>query len=245
MQAIKELAASPELAADDLRTALQQLADKALPRRASSRRKLVRLQLMTKSTQARKVLRKLVALPFASETPHRLLDALAVLRQLYDKDDVSNGLPQEVQIILGRPWHDLIHGQDRVNALRAFEWATLFGLRVALRNGSVYINHSFSFRSRTTLLIPSMEWQAKRNHLYGHLALPQDPQVYLDQIVKQLNQGMKRLDAASRAGEVTIDNDGVHLERLTPDTEDVHVRPCGEPYSKVVLLRSCHVFCLT
>jgi TnpA family transposase len=223
VQAIKELAASPELAADELRASLQELADKALPRRASSRRKLVRLQLMTKSTQARKVLRKLVALPFASETPHRLLDALAVLRELYGKDDVSNGLPHEVQIDLGRPWHDLIHGQDRVNALRAFEWATLFGLRVALRNGSVYINHSFSFRSRTTLLIPSTEWQSKRNHFYGHLALPQDPQVYLDQIVKQLNQGMKRLDAASRAGEVSIDNDGVHLARLAPDIEDVHV----------------------
>ncbi|WP_151638461.1 phosphoenolpyruvate carboxylase [Noviherbaspirillum aerium] len=68
---------------------------------------------------------------------------------------LANGLPEEVQIDLGRPWHDLIHGQDRVNALRAFEWATLFGLRVALRNGSVCINHSFSFRSRTTLLIPS------------------------------------------------------------------------------------------
>ncbi|WP_151638460.1 hypothetical protein [Noviherbaspirillum aerium] len=92
VQAIKELAANPAMAADELRAALPRLTDKALPRWASSRRKLVRLQLMTKSTQARKVLPKLVALPFASETPHRLLDTLAVLRELYGKDDVSKWL---------------------------------------------------------------------------------------------------------------------------------------------------------
>ena len=38
-----------------------------------------------------------------------------------------------------------------------YEWATLFALRIALRNGSVYVAHSFDFRSQATLLIPDDE----------------------------------------------------------------------------------------
>ncbi|MGC5075374.1 hypothetical protein, partial [Escherichia coli] len=77
--------------------------------------------------------------------------------------------------------------------LRAFEWATISALRMALRNGSVYVDHSFSFRSRATLLIPEEEWKAKRNHYYGHLELPQDPKVFLAKIIDHLDGGLDRL----------------------------------------------------
>lgn len=64
----------------------------------------------------------------------------------------------------------------------AFEWATLFALRVALRNGSVFIDHSFSFRSQSHMLISAEQWKAKRNNHYGHLGLPQDPNEFLEWI---------------------------------------------------------------
>jgi hypothetical protein len=69
-------------------------------------------------------------------------------------------------------------GQDRKRALAAFEWGTLFALRVALRNGSVFLDHSFAFRSQATMLISGQDWQARRNHFYGHLKLPQDARAF-------------------------------------------------------------------
>jgi hypothetical protein len=62
-----------------------------------------------------------------------------------------------------------------------------FALRVALRNGSVYVEHSFDFRSQATLLIPDDEWQARRNHYYGYLKLPQDPKEFLKPVIEHLN----------------------------------------------------------
>lgn len=76
-------------------------------------------------------------------------------------------LPVDVPVQLGRAWQRVIEGDDRVQALLAFEWATLSALRVALRNGSVFVAHSFAFRSQATLLIPDAVWKAQRNHTRG------------------------------------------------------------------------------
>lgn len=43
-------------------------------------------------------------------------------------------------------------------ALAALEVATLLNLRRALRNGTVWIEHSLGFRSRETLFIPEPRW---------------------------------------------------------------------------------------
>ena len=45
----------------------------------------------------------------------------------------------------------MIAGEDRDKAMRAFEVATLFSLRRAVRNGSVWIDHSLLFRGRARL----------------------------------------------------------------------------------------------
>ena len=37
----------------------------------------------------------------------------------------------------------MIASENCTDALIAFEWSTLFALRVALRKGSVYVEHSF------------------------------------------------------------------------------------------------------
>jgi len=108
-----------------------------------------------------------------------------VLRDLYARKAYT--LPDRIAIRLGRVWRDAIDGYDRHKALFAFEWATLFALRVALRNGSVFIEHSFAFRSQAMLLIPPDEWKAKRNHLCGHLKLPQDPKEFLEPLIEHLD----------------------------------------------------------
>lgn len=94
---------------------------------------------------------------------------------------------------------------------------------MALRNGSVYVDHSFSFRSRATLLIPEDEWKAKRNHYYGHLELPQGPKIFLAKIVDHLDQGLERLREAYLRGEVRIEADGVHNEALVAEDKEPHL----------------------
>jgi hypothetical protein len=220
-EAVRALATDESLTHEDLRAKLCELADDTLQRKAPSRRSLIRLQLLCKSRQSRALLSKLVALPFEAQTQHPVIDALAVLRDHYGKK-TSNELPTNVDIQLGRMWRDAINGEDRVRALIAFEWATLSALRVALRNGSVYVDHSFSFRSQATLLISDVEWKAHRSSYYGRLKLPQDPKELLEPVIEHLDQGLEKLREAVANGAVRIDT-AVHLTPLAAEGADAHL----------------------
>ena len=63
--------------------------------------------------------------------------------------------------------------------MRGFETAILFELRKALRNGSIWVPHSLSYRHREQLLIASKQWRKARKRYYAHLNLPQDPEGYV------------------------------------------------------------------
>ena len=63
------------------------------------------------------------------------------------------------------------------------------------------------------LLIPADDWQRQHNHFYGKLGLPQDPKVFLEPVIKHLDEGLERLSEAVERGEVHVD-DAVHLDAL-------------------------------
>jgi TnpA family transposase len=215
--AVKAVATDESLTHDELVEQLCALADAALKQETPSRASLVRSQLISKRRVARAMLARLLTLPFAAQTSHPVIEALALLRDLYASKSVE--LPQNTTIQLGRAWQRMIDNEDRNQALLAFEWATLFALRVALRNGSVYVEHSFDFRSQATLLIPDDEWQARRNHYYGHLKLPQDPKEFLKPVIEHLKAGLERLREAVARGEVRVD-DAVHIGPLSAQPHD-------------------------
>ncbi|NEX59945.1 Tn3 family transposase [Noviherbaspirillum galbum] len=221
---VKTLAVDTTLEIGALRQALIQLADNAMAWPVKTRRELVRLQLMMKSHRARPLLRKLVILHFQAENRHPVIDALGVLRDVYASDAGSELPPDTLLPKLSRSWRQSFDCDDRAQALRAFEWATLFSLRIGLRNGTVFIDHSFGFRSRSTLLIPEADWRAKCNHYYGHLKLPQDPKIFVSRIVEHIDVGLERLAEAVQAGKVTVDGRGVHLPPLGPDEENADVQ---------------------
>src|SRR5260370_16539334 len=150
--AVKAVALDEPLLRDELNDKLCARADRALDVRPPSRRSLVGAHLMAKRRQARAMFAKMVLLPFEAQTAHPVTDALQVLRGLYARKAYT--LPDRVTIRLGRAWREAIDGYDRHKALSAFEWATLFALRIALGNGSVYVEHSFAFRSQARMLIP-------------------------------------------------------------------------------------------
>ena len=213
--AVKTVALDVALAREELGRRLCELADQTLDQRMPSRRSLVRARLLAKRGQARAMLARFIRLPFEAQTVHPVINALDVLRDLYARKGYL--LPDRVVIRLGRAWREAIDSYDRYKALLAFEWATLFALRVALRNGSVFIDHSFAFRSQAMLLIPPDEWKAKRNHFYGHLKLPQDPKEFLGPLIEHLDQSLIVLRDATTRGDVHIDS-AVHLDPLSAQT---------------------------
>ena len=215
-EAVKALAGNRDLTRNALVNQLCDLADAVLKQDAPSRTSLMRAQLVSKRRVARALLAKLLSLPFQAQSAHPVMDALVLLRELYAVTAVE--LPRDTAIALGRAWQRMIASENRGDALIAFEWATLFALRVALRNGSVYVEHSFSFRSLGTLLIPAEDWQRQRNHFYGQLGLPQDPKVFLEPVIKHLDEGLERLREAVERGEVRVD-DAVHLDAVKAEPE--------------------------
>ena len=220
--AVKAVALDATLSRDELSNKVCALADQALDVRPPSRRSLVRAHLMAKRGQARAILAKIVRLPFEAQTAHPVTDALQVLRDLYARKAYT--LPDRVTIRLGRAWREAIDGYDRHKALSAFEWATLFALRVALRNGSVFVDHSFAFRSQARMLIPHDDWSAKRNHYYGHLKLPQDAKEFLEPLIRHLDHGLAVLRDATVRGDVRIDT-AVHLDALSAQGKEAAVEP--------------------
>ena len=105
----------------------------------------------------RSLLSALVRLPWQATAAHHVLEALSWLQDLYAHDQRS--LPSDVHVFLGSVWREALAGSDREHAFCAFEVATLLGLRRALRNGTVWIDHSLAFRSREKLFIPAAQWQ--------------------------------------------------------------------------------------
>ncbi len=79
------------------------------------------------------------------------------LGQIYEQG--TRELPTTPVIDFGRVWRALLSGTDREQAFRAFEVATLLALRRALRNGTVWVDHSLAFRSRERLFIPADRWE--------------------------------------------------------------------------------------
>jgi TnpA family transposase len=189
-------------------------------RRPASRAELIRARLIDGVRPVRSLLRALVRLPWAATDNHPVLEALRGLQGLYTHE--QRELPVGTQIFLGRVWQETLAGHDRERAFCAFEVATLLALRRALRNGTVWIDHSLAFRSRERLFIPPDRWAAQRRPYFRRLGLPTDPAVFLEPLVERAEIGMTAVAAAAKAGTLRVDDD-LHLTPLAAEEEDPEV----------------------
>ena len=172
----------------------------------------VRWKLNDKARQIRPLLNGLVALPFESEANAPLIEALAHLRDIYQRQ--SRTLPPDLDVSFAPHWTALVDTPDRQRALRAFEAATLLALRKALRNGSCWIAHSLAFRQRNEILIPDVEWASQHLKFYRHLGLPLQATRYTPQLLGNLEAGLASLAEAVEAEAVVVDDAGIHLKAL-------------------------------
>ena len=210
------------LSQQDVRSALAALVEAHRTRQPASRAALVRERLIgTAAGSVRALLAACVKLPWQADAEHPAIAALAVLSDLYAGKvrelPVGSKLPE-----LGGAWRAAIAGDDRTRALVAFEIATLFALRRALRNGSVWIEHSQSFRGRARLFIPAERWANEFRRHYSRLSLPTEPDKFLLPLLERVRVGTLAVAAAARRGDLHID-DELRLSALPAEEESSDV----------------------
>src|SRR6185295_5211911 len=80
--------------------------------------------------------------------------------------------------------------------------ATLMSLKRALRNRSVSVDHSLSYRAREDKLIPHKLWQRDRGRFIRDLNLLAGSEKYLQRLEAGLTAGLAALAEAVEAGTV-------------------------------------------
>jgi TnpA family transposase len=212
--------ADPAAGDSQIREHLHSLLAEHRARRPASRAELIRTRLIDGVRPVRSLLSALVRLPWAATGNHPVLQALLKLQHLYAHE--QRHLPPATQIFLGRVWQEALTSADRERAFCAFEVATLLALRRALRNGTVWIDHSLAFRSRERLFIPPDRWAAQRRPYFRRLGLPTDPAAFLEPLVERAEIGMAAVADAAKAGTLRVD-DELHLAPLAAEEEDPEV----------------------
>jgi hypothetical protein len=169
----------------ELRARLEALITETQKRKPPSRASLVREGLIDGIRPVRSLLVAIAKLPWQATGEHPAIEYLAKLQALYLKG--SRKLPVEVVApSLGMIWQVSISSPDRERAFQALEVATLFALRRAVRNGSVWIEHSLSFRGRARLFFTDERWQAESKKHYARLSLPSKAATFLKPLLARV-----------------------------------------------------------
>jgi hypothetical protein len=121
------LAIDRDLSSEALREHLVALIDAHRNAKPRTRAETVRCRLIDGVRPVHSLLRGLIRLPWHGHADHPVLDALAVLRELYERD--VRLLPTAFIVPLGRVWRAPLAGADRERAFVACEVATLLNLR--------------------------------------------------------------------------------------------------------------------
>jgi TnpA family transposase len=205
----------------ELRERLDALVIATQKRKPPSRASLVREGLIDAIRPVRSLLVAIAKLPWQATGEHPAIEYLAKLQGLYLKG--SRKLPVDVVApSLGRVWQAAISNPDRERAFQALEVATLFALRRAVRNGSVWIEHSLSFRGRARLFFTDERWTAESKKHYARLSLPSKAATFLKPLLARVTAGVAAVAEAARSGVLRVD-DELHLSPLPAEDEDPEV----------------------
>jgi len=215
------LAAEDKLAEGELRTRVVELVAAGQQAKPPSRASLVRERLFEGIRPVRSLLAEIGKLPWQAEADNPVLIALNQLLKLYA--DKARELPIEISAPkLGRVWSAAIAGEDRDKAMRAMEVATLFSLRRAVRNGSMWVDHSLVFRGRARLFFTPERWAAESKRHYARLDLPTKASTFLAPLLTRVRAGVAAVAKAAREGVLRVD-DELHLTAMPAEDEDPKV----------------------
>jgi TnpA family transposase len=194
----------------------------------------VRSALTEDGQRVHALLAGLKDLDFGGKPDDLAFELLGVWRDLQDKQ--ANALPEGQAVPeVGLAWHDLVHDADRKRGFRAFEACTMMSLRKSLRRGSVWIDHSLSFRERDQMLIPPDEWARERETYRAMLGLPATADEFVAPLLANLGAGMAAVAEAYAKGKIEIGIDGMlHLPAIVPLDDDAEPRRTRDTIYKMI-----------
>ncbi len=182
------------LGAAELRSRLQVLIARFEPERDATQVSAIRQELGRKSSELARRLKTARAAALAVPADHRPAEAFAALDALAAA--AASTLPDGHAQPFGPSWQGLIDQPDRAAALGCFRAATLMALKRALRNRSVSVAHSLSYRAPEDRLIPLKLWQRERKRFIRDLNLPEHAETYLRPLEAGLTAGLVALAEA-------------------------------------------------
>src|SRR5271157_158070 len=172
----------------ELRQSLLTLTADHQKRKPPTRAQLIRTSLIDEIAPVRALLKALASLPWASTADHPVTTAIRLIQSLYAQN--QRQLSADISIEFGSVWDAAIKDNNRSRAFQALEVATLSGLHRALRNGSVWNEHSLTFRGREKLFIPEERWKKERRTHYRRLGLPLDAKEFLEPLIERAKSGV-------------------------------------------------------
>lgn len=244
VEEIEALATGPRAADQVWRTRLHDACQQAHQRAQVTRTDRVRHAWLGRYASVRRLLRLMLMLPVECVAPQdRLLaEAVETLRALYAKSQtrLPDGAPGGT---IARMWDPVIAGADRAVAMRALEVAVLQRLYRGLRNGSISVSATLSYRQRESLLIPSSIWRKRRATFAAALGVTEHFTAWSQSLKSMIAAGLIDLARAARKGRLDIGLNGVQLPRdpvlacLAPDEEDEARRRIAESLGPIELPR--------
>jgi len=224
------LANDETLGAAELRSRLRGLIAPFEPERQATQVAAIRQELGGKSQDLARLVKLAREAPLVVPTDHKLATAFATLASLAVS---PNALPAKAPQPFGPSWQGLIDQPDRAAALGCFRAATLMALKRALRNRSVSVDHSLSYRAPEDKLIPLKLWQRDQGRFIRDLNLPASSEKYLQRLEAGLTAGLAALAEAVEAGAVAIDGDELRLPRRKPGPKDLRLEPARQALARV------------
>lgn len=196
------------LSAEARIAALKELLPKEEKSEPNSHAALIRQSLTDDATRITALLNSFSDLDLKGNADQRPMKQVVALRDLIEEG--AKELPVGFDAGIADPvWHDLLNDADRTKAFAALKACAMLAVRQGLRSGRLWIDHSWEFRNREDLLIPSAQWKKERQRLISALSLTTDPQKFLARLHAHLDVGLRALSEAVTDDKVEIDSNGM------------------------------------
>ncbi|MCO5190427.1 MAG: DUF4158 domain-containing protein [Anaerolineae bacterium] len=157
----------------------------------------------------------LATLDLQTRRADSLLDAIATLKDLNERQDPTRELQNVPLDFVSSRWRSRIVGGDGTVKRRGYELCVLSELRDRLRAGDVWLDGSRRYADIDSYLIPREQWPAQRDVFCEMVGLPSDGAAYIQAQADELQTALSEFDEKMLTLEqVRLENDKLILSPL-------------------------------
>lgn len=117
-------------------------------------------------------------------------------------------------------WQSIYDASSSKQKQHVLGAVTLVSMQRELRNGSLWASNGYVYRDRNALFIEQSQWQRERSTWHRQLNLPVSFAHYQRRLSSALTRGLDDLAQAVANGELSLDQDGIHVKHLAGEHEE-------------------------